>query len=737
MAVAVAAAVVCLLLVAPAAQGSGLTVGHSGWFWGEALPQGNDLSEVEVAGSRAYAVGAFGTALRSDDGGRRWEALRSGTTTDLHVVEAIGPESLVVSGGCEARRSDDGGRTFRWLALAAGEACGDGIGAVAFPTPSAGYVLSFDGTIRTTTDGGRSFERRTAVPTGGARMHFGDLQSGATDLVFTDLDTGIATTADGRVLRTVDGARTWTEVASAGSALNGLDFVDATTGFAVGRDRRAIKTADGGRTWSSVPLAGSPMVDLKSISCADASNCLIVLDDDFGDAPDYVLRTTDGGETAGSVSPSRYAVFAAGLGSSGQAVAVGRFGSIAASQDAGERFTLVSRTGGLLGHPRVRAASPTRVYAFGEDGTVTATTDGGTNFTDLVVPTEHLVDGAFPTARKGFVLSYGGKVLTTDDGGERWQVLKGRGPRESHALVAFGERDLLVVGTDVRRSTDGGRSFRSVRALPIAYSSISRADRAGRGTAVIWNEDGRTQPAISHDRGRTWRRLNRPRGVDDVFEIDFVSRRTGFLVDTTLADYRRVFVTRNGGRSWRALPAIGANDPSNIAFSDRLHGYVEVDESRPTVLRTSNGGRSWRPQPIAPGGGSDLVAPSARRAYAYYDLAGSFMATATGGDAGAPSRIALEAARRRLHRPGVVTIRGMLRPPVAGARVTVARRSRGGWKRRHVRTDARGRFTSRWRVGRTSAFAAQWTGDGLYRAAGTGELRIPVVGLDRKPRRRR
>ena len=66
---------VVLALFAALAGGAGaadVTVGHSGWNWGNPQPQGNTLRAVEFAGARGFAAGDFGTLLRTDDRGRNW-----------------------------------------------------------------------------------------------------------------------------------------------------------------------------------------------------------------------------------------------------------------------------------------------------------------------------------------------------------------------------------------------------------------------------------------------------------------------------------------------------------------------------------------------------------------------------------------------------------------------------------------------------------------------------------------
>ncbi len=82
---ALMAALAALALPSSAA----VSVGHSGWYWGNPVPQGNDLRAVELFGTRGYAAGSFGTVLRTDDAGATWAGLPSGTTTDLTDLQVL------------------------------------------------------------------------------------------------------------------------------------------------------------------------------------------------------------------------------------------------------------------------------------------------------------------------------------------------------------------------------------------------------------------------------------------------------------------------------------------------------------------------------------------------------------------------------------------------------------------------------------------------------------------------
>src|SRR2546423_15010056 len=81
---------VALGVAAMAAPSSAaVTVSQSGWTWGNPRPQGQTLRALDFAGGRGYAAGAFGTILRTDDGGATWSGIRTARTDDLTPPRAI------------------------------------------------------------------------------------------------------------------------------------------------------------------------------------------------------------------------------------------------------------------------------------------------------------------------------------------------------------------------------------------------------------------------------------------------------------------------------------------------------------------------------------------------------------------------------------------------------------------------------------------------------------------------
>lgn len=128
---------------------------------------------------------------------------------------------------------------------------------------------------------------------------------------FINLKTGFLLGATGPFLRTGDGGRTWEKIdAPSGLNFNSLFFSDSLHGFA-GAHRspakgdstitgRLLRTGDGGRTWSEAPyhMEGVP----QSLHFFDLKHGLAIFHRSFKNASawkteGFVARTADGGAT--------------------------------------------------------------------------------------------------------------------------------------------------------------------------------------------------------------------------------------------------------------------------------------------------------------------------------------------------------------------------------------------------------------------------------------------------------
>ncbi|HST38014.1 MAG TPA: YCF48-related protein [Conexibacter sp.] len=720
--------------IAPAAIAN-VQVGASGWQWGNPLPQGNTLRAASFAGATGYAVGDFGTLLKTIDGGATWSGLPVGTFQGLTIVQAVDADTVFAGGGCVARRSTDGGETFEAVAFTPVESsCRANLLGLSFLSPTLGFLLLDDGSVFTTDDGGESFAQRTAVPGTGAAG--GGTAPSA--IAFTSATTGTAAARDGRIYRTTDAGVSWSLAAEAGRAVNQLWFADAEHGFAVGAGGLFLRTADGGRTWSPRDL-GAGALDYSAIRCAGDRLCLLSTA-----AGAQLVRTTDAGETAGTViTPATDPIYAAAFASPTRVSALGANGATVLSDDAGTTFAKVG--GRLSGSYSSIRASRVRgtAYATGNVGALARTTDGGSSWTRGSVPTAGaLVDVSFPSRAVGYALDDGGGIFRTANGGTTWKTLGTGSTAVARAVLAPSERIVLAIGPrGLRRSTDGGETFERVAAKAVAKADLRGVVAARGGALFVW---GRGTVSRSSDAGRSWTALTKPGATRRarkrlrIWQVAFSSARTGLLEDSA----GHIWRTTDGGGAWTELHAVGTNRAIGMATSSDRSAYLVIPSfggrEGGYLLRTTDGGTTWQPQFVvneqiaaagiaAPVGGPD------------YLLAGSssLLSSRSGGSAGERSRLTLSTSRTTLARPGSITVSGRLAPAGRSARVVVSAQTAGsvGWRAQTVEVAANGTFVSSWRVPRgVSRFVAQWTGD--FRAAGAGSRALDVT-VRAAPRRAR
>jgi photosystem II stability/assembly factor-like uncharacterized protein len=715
------AAALAVAAPAPAAVQSS----HSGWRWGNPLPQGTQLGTLDFSGSRGYAAGQFGTLLRTDDGGATWRGLATGLTEPLDVVRVLSPDSFVVAGRCALRRSDDGGATFRRLPWTASDAsCTGGITSVAFPSSTTGFLLLGNGNVLRSTDSGKTWSRRTAVPGTAATSAYSGVTP--TDLTFTSADRGFASTAAGSVFSTVDGGNTWTPVVDEPFAIRSLTFATPQIGYAVGDAPFALATTDGGVSWTEQPLPADSG-GLASVRCATTALCLAVSTNG-----DRLVRTADGGTTWRALTVATTTLRAAAFASPTRAVAVGDGGTTVASDDGGVTF---SPLGGALpgSFTGLKAASAKVAYAYGAGGSLARTTDGGTTWEEIDAATSDTVaDVAYVSLTTGFVLDEAGQLLRTDNAGDSWQILNAGTGQRPQALVAPRASTVVLAGpVGIRRSTDGGQTFKAVPDRDVRETPLFAIDHAGRAILA----SGPKALRLSRDDGATWVAMKRPTPTTRVNDADLVSARTAYVLDTEGALWR----TDDAGRHWHALPALGSELGYAVRFADARHGWVAMAElgsdEAGYVLRTADGGRTWQPQLVAatPLALDGLAAPRGSAGFAL-TRANALFSTTTSGAAGSASTLRISTPTPRVRSGGVVRIDGRLARARGGERIVVSLRERGStrWLYQEVAAASNGTFTVVTRITNPAVFVAQWAGDERKQGAGT-----PILRVDATPKPKR
>jgi photosystem II stability/assembly factor-like uncharacterized protein len=723
-----------------------VSVGHSGWTWGDPTPQGNTLNDVTFAGALGFAVGDFGTVLRSEDGGNTWVGLPSGTANALSQVQEVGPSTVIVGGGCTVRESVNAGASFQRLPINESESsCATKVASFSFLNATTGFVEQADGTIFLTKDGGQTVEQKTRVPLNGASAEQVDFVSPSTGFAVTSGGGG------GRILRTADGAGSWTQVGSSPAPLSQIAFVTPTTAYAVGANSTLLQSSDAGATWKTLPLAlppGTAPLTLTQISCSDATHCLIATAPASGGNSNMLVRTTDGGVTGALVSPSEQNLLSVSFSTASNAVAVGQNGATVLSTDGGSTFpTLISHRLGAVFSSVIRIGqSPLDAYVPGLAGQIAATTNGGAGWSVLRVPTSaDLQDVAFPTTEIGYAVNRDGTVFRTATGGLSWSILSSGGGVPFTLLAPTPSTVLLVGPRGVRRSTNSGASFGSVNATivtgrrhgkvrKVKLSSFALA-RGGEvaGTAIFaYGSD----VLESTNGGGHWTLIPRPLPKRPVAAISFVNPTTGYE-----ASAGRLFFTHDRGLHWKEILSVGSpvnDEGGQLSFGNVSDGYVlrPFDGGPNIPLRTEDGGRTWTPEVLP----TAIVAVTSAGSVDYAAAgapAGGLFQTSDGGLNATPSTLtlAISGPRRlsvaKLKRAGgKVRLIGHLSPAVGGENVVVSYVVAGGgsWHSRNVTVTSTGTFAlTVSSVRATTNFVAQWTGSGPETGAGTPATRLTVT----------
>lgn len=709
------AAVLCTagaLLAGTAPADANVRVGTSGWQWGNPDPTGSTINTIGFSGARGYAGGAFGTLIRTDDGGANWTGLPTGLLTPLTELQVITPDAFVVGGGCAARRSVDGGATFTRLYFNS-LGCKEELVGLSFSNVNTGYLVLEDGTVVGSTDGGATWSPKTAVP--GTRAAGGNATP--TDIAFTSDTVGFASSTQGRIYRTTDGGGSWTQVNDTNRAVNDVTFVDANTGFAVGASGLFLETTDGGTTWAP-KNTGADGSNLTTVRAVDASNAIAT-----NEKGDFLLRTTDKGTTFSRVSATTQSTNTVGYSSATRVVAAGADGALAASNDGGATFTPIGNPRLLGRYFVIRSAPGGSAFATGENGGLARTTDGGQTWTKVGVPTsEDILDVSFPTAQIGYAIDTDGKLFKSTNTGTSWANLDTGTTAKPGAVYAPSANVVLLVGpTGVRRSGNGADSFTTVKGT-VAKAKLDDYDDAG-SSIIVW---GRTALLRSGDNGKTWKSLKLPSKKTKITRADFVTANTGFLRDSG----GRLWKTTNGGKTWTEVQSIGSTDYYGMSFSSATSGYLVTSEFGRAdelgyLLRTTDGGKTWAPQLVT---NAEIKGYGIAAGATSYVLAGtnSLLFSTTGGQAGKASTATLKASKTKLKKKAriqvTITVKGAKQGDVA---VVSGRKSGGSWTQQQVELDRSGKATTSWNVTNgTTTFVGQWAGNEA--SAGDGSPTVTV-----------
>jgi photosystem II stability/assembly factor-like uncharacterized protein len=305
--------------------------------WG--LPRAH-LYAVDALGESVWAVGYWGTVLRSSDGGQTWERGSTPSSATLYGVD--------------------------------------------FATAQRGWAVGGNGALLVTSDGGATWQAQTVelVDEVGDTL---PLDTTLFDVSAVSENEAWAVGDLGLLLHTRDGS-TWERVPLDATAyadenlteriLNAVEFASPQRGYVAGEFGTLLRTQDGGQTWQGErALVEAPEEPYLFGLAAGADGVAAV-----GLAGSVLIAGPDALLWKGRPVQTTAALYAVAVRGT-RALVAGDRGVIYASDDRGVSWKLLPGPEQFNWLTSVAFATDTRAFAVGEHGIVLRTEDGGSSWT--------------------------------------------------------------------------------------------------------------------------------------------------------------------------------------------------------------------------------------------------------------------------------------------------------------------------------------------------------------------
>ena len=283
------------------------------------------------------------------------------------------------------------------------------------------------------------------------------------DMYFFNEKEGMAVGNEGKIIRTSDGGKTWTTVASGTNQnIRSIEFINENTGWAAATGS-LLKTNDGGSTWSVIiaPAAIPAARNIYSVSFRNENEGIAVCQGG-GTNGNFVLVTGDGGKTwTGKTIPAVTGLAAVtdlrhvAWYNDDIAYAVGANGTIIKTVDKGTTWTRINTINLEAG--TIRFNNLTFVnntgYAAGQSGMLLKI-EPLQNDKITLLPIYTVDDGQndswFTDTNNGYIAGQYGELFKTTNGGISWIAQNTSSAAVSlRAVQVFSSGKIYVIGNGI------------------------------------------------------------------------------------------------------------------------------------------------------------------------------------------------------------------------------------------------------------------------------------------------
>jgi photosystem II stability/assembly factor-like uncharacterized protein len=545
------------------------------WTWQHPYPQGNELRAIQMNGSLGWAVGAFGTVMKTTNEGYNWEIIDVGTKEVLNSITfSIYNDVWIVGDNGLIKYSSDDGTT--WIDHSG--VTSKNLNSVSFVYGACAWICGDEGIILKTTDEGENWDVLQTIYT---------LDLNAIDSY--DCGDAWAVGTDGLIISTSDGGSTWVSHPSSTSYnLYSIDLVEFGYYRACGQGGTIVHSTDQGATWQ---LENSSLsYNLFSVDTKGIESYAYAVGSDG-----VILETTNNGVSWNTKAVNFSYNFNDVVWQAlfHNIYAVGYYGVVYRNSGIGTDFELQN--------------AGTRVWLFSSDfinenvgwvvggdpgwggttdGVILKTTDGGVNWIEQLNLSTQFDAVDFINENEGWVVGHDGLIRHTVNGGQTWNVQNSPASADLYALHFLDENIGWAVGrySQIIHTTNGGGTWSSqVSGTPnwlygVYFIDSNNGWAVGSDSTIIHTTNG----------GANWTRVisNASNGFRFT-DVYFTDEMHGWVTGI----YGSILLTTNGGASWQEVESNHYPLLNSVYFLDNNNGWIVGNSG--IILRSTDGGFNW------------------------------------------------------------------------------------------------------------------------------------------------
>ncbi len=422
------------------------------------------------------------------------------------------------------------------------------------------------------------------------------------DVIFYNNTNGWIVGANGRILRTIDGASSF-QIMTSGTTnkVNSIYFSSPSIGFAVGANGTVLRTTNAGTNWTVIAIPGVPGgteffgVFARGISVSTMKVWV-------AGSGEVLYRSEDGGSswTGDLLSGSAVTVRSLYFTSDDIGIYVGDASggamSVRRTTDRGNTWQTPTIAAGTDNLYRVKFVDSTNGIAVGDAGRILKTADGGLNWTSPSSGTSNNLRGlAWISSTSVWVVGASGTILRSDSTGTSWASVTSPVSVQLNAVAVIDTLTSFAVGnTGTAIKSVTGESWDNIL-TPQPRINIKSISLASASRGLIAAPRGFAARTIDNDARRflpfstgTSLDLNSTFAFDDASTFGYAVGDSGrfILLTSTLATSKTTGLTTNLRGVWSSGPSgrvIIAGDASAGAGVIRYSDSQGDTWSTPTI----------------------------------------------------------------------------------------------------------------------------------------------------------